>query len=243
MRTFAPIFFGIVSLLLTTGCGKTAKKSAAPKVVQSAVDTAPPIRVHADQKGYVYRYFPEGADKLKTASRIDKVPQASRKMVLVVPDNVDVPAGVVYVANLSKASGDGTFPYKVVASSDLDRTMEAARGETGGKKAATAGTGTQKTAVAASGKKSAVDNQIIMFSTTWCGVCGQARRWFDNKGIKITELDVEKDPKARAQMQALAKKAGFPAERLSGVPVIWVMGRMLAGFNPQTIERIIQSKS
>jgi len=82
-----------------------------------------------------------------------------------------------------------------------------------------------------------------MFSTTWCGVCGQARRWFDNKGIKITELDVEKDPKARAQMQALAKKAGFPAERLSGVPVIWVMGRMLAGFNPQPIERIIQSKS
>lgn len=242
MRTLASIILCTFTLIAAVGCGKNSEKKAEPKVVQPALDTAPSIRVHADEKGYVYRYFPEGTDKLKTASRLDKVPESSRKMVLVVPDNVDVPAGVVYVANLTQASADGTYPYKVVSAADLDRTMEASRGETGVKEP-TAVAGKNAKASSTAQRKSGVDSQIIMFSTTWCGVCTQARRWFDNKGIQIIELDVDKDPKARGQMHELAKKAGFPSERLTGVPVIWVMGRMMAGFNPDTIQRIIQSKS
>ena len=82
-----------------------------------------------------------------------------------------------------------------------------------------------------------------MFSASWCGVCKQAARWFNNKGIPFTEKDVEKTPGARQEMQQLAQKAGIPASQLSGVPVISVKGKIVQGFNPQTIERLLANLS
>lgn len=42
-----------------------------------------------------------------------------------------------------------------------------------------------------------VNNTTIkMYSTTWCGDCRMAKRWFDSHGIAYDEINVEQDKEA-----------------------------------------------
>ncbi|GCE49545.1 mycoredoxin [Thermosporothrix hazakensis] len=40
------------------------------------------------------------------------------------------------------------------------------------------------------------DTKIVMYSTTWCGDCRFAKRWFDSHGIAYDEIDIEQDESA-----------------------------------------------
>ena len=44
-------------------------------------------------------------------------------------------------------------------------------------------------------------NSVVMYTTSWCPYCTRARRLFDDKGVKYTEIDVEAVDGARAEMQ------------------------------------------
>ena len=35
------------------------------------------------------------------------------------------------------------------------------------------------------------DSAVVMYTTSWCPYCTRARRLFDDKGVKYTEIDVE----------------------------------------------------
>ena len=70
---------------------------------------------------------------------------------------------------------------------------------------------------------------VIMYSTEWCGVCKKAKRYFKQKGIRYTEFDIEKNPKARAEFKRLGGK---------GVPVILIGKRRMNGFSPASFQRL-----
>ncbi|MBT9561107.1 MAG: hypothetical protein IV100_34100 [Myxococcales bacterium] len=246
MRLPARVTLSLLSsTLLALACGKEEAAPATPEAPLAA--TAPAITVKAGEK-HLYRYFPAGGTALKTANSLDDVPSASRETVLVIPDGVDVPPGLAYVADLRQPAADGTYPVKVLTQAEFDAAMAAARPASPPAGAATAGAtsaggraaGSRRPGSGTSTAQNAGKNEVIMFSTSWCGVCSQARRYFKNKGIDFVERDVEEEAGAAEEMRRRATEAGLDPRSLTGVPVIWVNGRMFPGFDPNQISRALK---
>lgn len=71
--------------------------------------------------------------------------------------------------------------------------------------------------------------KVLMYSTSWCGYCKKARRYFSENSIVFTEFDIEKNALARRQYDRLGGK---------GVPVILVGKRRMNGFSISGFKRI-----
>ena len=77
--------------------------------------------------------------------------------------------------------------------------------------------------------KTAGNKQVVLYSTTWCGYCKQARQYFRSNSIPFTEYDVENSRKGRRDYRALGG---------SSVPIILVGNRRLNGFSPAHFEQV-----
>lgn len=77
---------------------------------------------------------------------------------------------------------------------------------------------------------------ITLYSTSWCGYCRRARKWFTAQGIPFVEKDIEADPDGRAEYQAKAN--GY-----TGVPLIDVNGTTVRGFDQRRIAALIAQAS
>ena len=42
--------------------------------------------------------------------------------------------------------------------------------------------------------------KVVMYSTSWCVYCKQARNYFEENGISYSDYDIEKDVDARARL-------------------------------------------
>ena len=227
----------LAMFLVLVGCQKDEASPQSNRPEAPKPEEAAPIRVHKDVTGQLYRYFPSDGGRPKASTTIEGVPPSARDMVMVVPAEVDPPPGLVYVADLTTEGPDGTYSYKVVSNADLDTALLESRGAS----KAVAAAAPSRSSAPASPRAASGKNDVIIFSTSWCGVCGKARRWFRNKGIQYVERDIEKDSGAREDMQSRAVQAGLPASQLGGVPVIWVNGQMFPGFDPGRISGALRS--
>ncbi len=64
--------------------------------------------------------------------------------------------------------------------------------------------------------------QVILYSTSWCGYCRKAREFLDRNHIAYKEYDIEKSSEGSRQFAAL---------RGSGVPLILVGNEEIRGWN------------
>ncbi|MGH8491767.1 MAG: glutaredoxin family protein [Moraxellaceae bacterium] len=67
----------------------------------------------------------------------------------------------------------------------------------------------------------------LLYGTTWCPYCAQARKYFDAHGMKFRDLDVEHDAEAKRQYDALG---------LSGIPVMVYEDMIWNGFSEQGMD-------
>ena len=84
---------------------------------------------------------------------------------------------------------------------------------------------------------SASSGGVVLYTTTWCGICKKAKAWLKAKNIAFTEKDVEKDHSATEELVAKCKAAHT---RPSGVPVLDARGKILVGFDAASYERALQ---
>lgn len=68
---------------------------------------------------------------------------------------------------------------------------------------------------------------VVIYTTTWCGVCRTAKQYFAQKGIAYTEYDVENSSKGKADYQRMQGK---------GVPIILVGEQRMNGFSAERFE-------
>jgi glutaredoxin len=73
---------------------------------------------------------------------------------------------------------------------------------------------------------------ITLYTTSWCGYCRKARRYFNDRGIPFVEKDVERDPLGGDEFRRLSRGRG-------GVPLILVNGQTLRGFSQPALEAAI----
>jgi len=74
--------------------------------------------------------------------------------------------------------------------------------------------------------------RVVMYSTTWCGVCKKAKRYFKEKNIPFREYDVETSAKGKQDFARLGGR---------GVPIILVGDMRMNGFTRTRFERLYQS--
>lgn len=75
------------------------------------------------------------------------------------------------------------------------------------------------------------EEKVVMYATSWCGYCQQARNYFHQQGIPFTEYDTERDAEAKRRFRAL---------RGGGVPLIFVGKRRMAGWSASGFNKIYQ---
>ncbi len=73
---------------------------------------------------------------------------------------------------------------------------------------------------------------MVMFTTSWCGYCAAARRFFADNGISFVEYDIERDPEGTRKFE----QKGFKGY---GVPVILIDDEVIRGFNEQALRQAL----
>jgi glutaredoxin len=75
------------------------------------------------------------------------------------------------------------------------------------------------------------EQKVVMYATSWCPYCQQARNHFRQQGIPYTEYDIERDMEAKRRYQAFGGR---------GIPVIFVGKRRMNGFSVSGFNKIYQ---
>ena len=77
--------------------------------------------------------------------------------------------------------------------------------------------------------KRKVSADVVMYSTTWCGYCKKARKYFQQNKIPFAEYEVEKSEKGKRDYKSMNGR---------GVPIILVGDKRMNGFSPGAFDQI-----
>ena len=167
----------------------------------------------ADGKGLVFSFFDRRA-QLRTVDRIADIPRHARQAVMVVDPKKRQADDAILVADLRKpVAGKAAFhatastrgawlakymprlsPTRALASEEDPPKTQPQRRRRRAKASATKAAPSATLGAAAAGSQARP--QVVMFSTSWCPSCRSARAYFDQRGLRYVDLDVEKDPAA-----------------------------------------------
>jgi glutaredoxin len=158
---------------------------------------------------------------------IAEVPEGARGLVGVNLLGQRPPPGEVWVTNLLEPADDGRYPLKTVPREEFEEIV--------------LGSGRSSKFTLPEGLElpelpAGLDGPIIVYKTSWCGVCKQLEAYLDRKGVEYVAKDIEKDRDAAAELAAKAKKANVPT---GSVPMIDVGGELLRGFDRARLEQLL----
>lgn len=77
-------------------------------------------------------------------------------------------------------------------------------------------------------------SKVLVFSTPTCSFCNMAKKYFREKGVKFTDIDVSRDQAAARDM---VRRSGQ-----MGVPVIDIGGKIIVGFDRPKINSLLGIK-
>ncbi|MFO0724634.1 MAG: glutaredoxin family protein [Myxococcota bacterium] len=201
--------------LLLTACRAEAPSPAAEPIAEPP--RAPTVGRGAGEM--VFSYVDRASGKPVTTSSIGAIPDEARAEV-VVTDLSRSPAErqaakFVFIADLRTAREDGTYPVSVMSRFSYRPEGAAAQA------AAEGGEG------------------VIVYSTSWCGVCKRTKSLLKSWGVPYVEKDVEASRSAAEELAGKSQRAGL---RGGGVPVIDVAGTLLQGLDEGTLKSVLKQK-
>lgn len=161
------------------------------------------------------------------SSKPETVPDEAKGLVRVtLLEGPRAPAGTVWVANLGTPEPDGRFRLKTVP---RDLFEELALGQ-GRSSEVELPEGLEPP------EQVATIDGVIVYKTSWCGVCKKVEAYLARKGVDYEAKDIEKDRAAAAELQAKAQSQGV---RTGSVPVIDVGGQLIVGFDRARLETLL----
>ena len=210
-----------------TACRRREEK----KPIPAPERTTQPITFDKDAD-LVFIYV-DVAGKFHQAPSVAAVPSASRKVVRVIDPTVKASErsdyGVVHVADLTSPDAAGRFGTRVVGRVEYEARALAALPPG-------AASRVDLPRMRADGVMLEEHDDVIIYGTSWCGACKQAREFLAERRIPYIDKDVERDPRAAAELAAKAAQAGISADR---VPIIDVRGRILVGFDAARVATLL----
>ena len=215
-----------LSLALLAGC------RGGPGPAEDGASTRPELTLSIRDRapGLSFRFIDPSSGRARTALSVSDIPEAARALVMVYDESLPVDAlapGETILADLRQARGDGTYAWRIV---------NQVRAEASLKKPAPAGP-----ASAGPGARAAdgLGDEVLLFATDWCPHCRTAEAWLKRRGVRFQRLDVEKEPGARQLLLKLFRDQGLPKEYASSVPILYVKGEVLLGFDQAAVEKAL----
>lgn len=156
-----------------------------------------------------------------------EVPEPARARVGVNVFGKPAPAGRVWVSDLTAPTQDGRYALEPVARDEFETEVLGV----GRASAFELPADLDASDIAAAGQA-----PVIVYKTSWCGVCKQLEAYLDKKGVAYVAKDIEKDRAAAAELQAKAKQAGVAT---GSVPMIDVGGEILRGFDRKRLDQLL----
>ncbi len=78
------------------------------------------------------------------------------------------------------------------------------------------------------------NQEIELYTTSWCGYCKKARAFLNARGIEFKEYDIEKDKNAAKRHRKL--------NRRGGIPVAVINGKKIIGFSRASYENVLKKR-
>jgi glutaredoxin len=211
-------------LMLVLACGPERPPQADAEASEQSASE--PAVLDADQDQFVLTYAGERG-VFADATTIAEVPEPARGLVGVNLFGRKPPPGKVWVANLSAPLPDGRYALDAIPRDEFEVTV--------------LGSGRSSAFELPDGLDSldslaAPEAPVIVYKTSWCGVCKQLESYLQRKGIEYVAKDIEQDRTAAAELAAKAKAAGVPT---GSVPMIDVGGKLLRGFDRNALEKLL----
>ena len=76
-------------------------------------------------------------------------------------------------------------------------------------------------------------NEVVLYTTTWCGYCKRLQHWLDDSGVPYRNLDIESTEAGRWGHEAVTGRHG-------GVPVTVIGQDVFAGLATEKIRKRLE---
>ena len=201
----------VTATSLVAGCTTSDKERSAPKGNAAAAVAPEPVEVSLSGPHLRFTYL--GKDgKFAMAQRASDVPKEGRGAVMVVDlHQRQSDTDAVWVVDLRAEPPVERVLARAMPRPDFERLAQ--------------------------GQQVADRPAVIMYATSWCGVCKSARRFLKQHKVAYKEHDIEKDARAATQLRESAQRAGVEAR---GVPVFDVGGQLLTGFDESALRKLLR---
>ncbi|MGE0791016.1 MAG: glutaredoxin family protein [Sandaracinaceae bacterium] len=233
----AVLFRASLAGLVVALAACSSHEDEVPIVPDEGEIVTPPFAVRGEAEGLLLVWFDE--EGTHTATSRAEIPEAHREMVRVEDLSIedDLDPSLVYVADLRRARGDGSYEVRRMARERFDT---AALGAPAAEQPAVVATADPTEPIepierAVPGAEPA-DADVIIYGASWCGACRSAAAYLRQRNVPFIERDIEREPGARQAMLEAARRAGLNP---SGIPVIEVGSTVIAGFDRGALDRAI----
>lgn len=219
-------FIALLAALAAVGCAEERDSAKA-----DAGNVLPKLALTDDTPELLLTWV-DGQGNAHTATTTAEVPAEGRNRVRVITREAGH-GQLFYVADLTKKKLDGSYEVSTWSRSEWEalikrrRDRERAKYDEPRKKQ-------NETGLIGAGLIS------IVYGAEWCKPCHAAAAYLQKRGLKVTEVDIEKQPHFRREMQRKLDKVGRGG---SSIPVIDVGGIVVVGFNPRTLDDAIKRAS
>lgn len=227
LRWTRPLGFTLILVFgLSAGCGKEKPPAPEPSKATAKGPAAAPQHFSPDKDAVILTFAGERG-VFQDTNKAGEVPKAAQGLVRVrfLEGGQNPGPGKIWVTNLESKTPDG-YLLQPLARQDFEL--------------AALGRGRRSKIKLPEGlelPKVVQSDGVIIYKTAWCGVCTKVQQYLKQKGVTFVAKDIEKDPKAAAELQAKAKKAGVST---GSVPVIDVHGKLMVGFDKARLDQMLK---
>lgn len=230
---------GLVALVLLAFGGGCPDDEADDGTKPQTAEPLPSLTLADDTEDLLLTWIDDRGET-HTEVAIADVPDEGDELVrVIVTDRSEGHGARFYVADLSTKRPDGTYPVRTMTRAEWERIIAQRRRAYLAKVAPPPPTAARSGAADGEPAPSAVHGRpvAIVYGAEWCGPCHQAQAYLKKHGVRVIYRDVDREPKARAEMQRKLHRAGRAG---SSIPVIDVGGQILVGYSPPALDAAIE---
>lgn len=189
-------------------------------------ETLPALTLTDDTPELLFTWL-DDKGRTHTATTTAEIPDGGKSLVRVVTKDAGN-GSLFYVADLTQKNGDGSYTVRSMPRGDWERRIDELRQAERAKHAP----------APASSPPPALDGNVeaVVYGAEWCKPCHQAADYLKKRGVKVKQVDVEKEPRYAREMQDKLRRAGMGG---GSIPIIDVAGQILQGFSPGALDRAI----
>ena len=201
----------------------------------------PPLSLTDDTPDLMLTWLDARGDAHLANKPADVAPEGRDRVRVVVTTREDGQRSLFYVANLSTRNPDGTYLVSAMPRTEWDGIIAQRRQALASPPAEqTPADEPQPGSKGSAAQARPVSFTVIVYGASWCGACHQAVAYLKRRKVPVIEKNIEQDPTAQSEMQAKLARAGMHG---GSIPVIDVKGKILIGFEPNSLEAAVRGAS